>query len=167
MLEPARLLAVPAAALAHACAHEEVHAQAFGAVLAAEARALAQRFGALSTTDAAARVASGLLHEAATRGSDRRGTHRTLSQRKQTIAQHFGTTAETLSRIRARLHAQGTIAMPDYEITLLDTDAARSAAGNAHRPARRVRADPAAAPAPAGPGAESHRDGRPLHQLPE
>jgi CRP-like cAMP-binding protein len=119
--------------------------QALATVLAAEVATLVEDTRALATKDVLARCATWLLgHAQIEHDHDgRRVGGLRLAQRKRTIAQQLGTTAETFSRSLRQLSRLGLIDVQGYSILLRDADGLQRLA------------DPP--PARAGAGARSQR----------
>lgn len=133
---PVELLAVPLAAMNEACKLDPAFLQAYAAVLAQRVRELSDSLHDMGTTDVAGRVARWLLRQAKGLASDGTATV-TLTDRKGTIAQHLGTTSESLSRAFRRMSEAGLVEVHGYELRLRDLEGLRrlaSPAGLLHTP---------------------------------
>jgi CRP-like cAMP-binding protein len=99
--------------------------QALAAALSVQVAGLVEDARALATKDVLARCATWLLgHAQLQQGDDgRRVGGLQLAQRKRTIAQQLGTTAETFSRSLRQLNRLGLIDVQGYSIVLRDADA--------------------------------------------
>lgn len=137
VLTRAELLAVPLRALTAACARDEAFALAFGRVLATQARELHHRIVLMNQADAGSRLACWLVEQARQHHALRPGGRWTMVMRKQDLASHLGTTAETLSRSLTRLIRDGIIRVQRYVITVLEPDRLKALAAS---PVKRRRA---------------------------
>ena len=115
------LLAIPLTALNEACAIDHAFPQAYAAVLARRIRELTDHLQDLTGADVTGRVARWLLRQSPSQESAGSVQLR-LSERKQAIARHLGTTSESLSRAFRRLTDDGLITVRGYEVTLHDLD---------------------------------------------
>lgn len=118
----AELIALPLEALAKACAHDPALAMALMRITGTQLRSMRDRLWQVCTASVTARVARWLLQEAG--GHDaacREGPSVwTLSEPKQTVAQHLHMTPESLSRSLRQLCDEKLIAVRGYRVTLLD-----------------------------------------------
>jgi CRP-like cAMP-binding protein len=115
------LLAIPLAALTEACTIDSAFPQAYAAVLARRIRELTDNLQDLTGADVTGRVARWLLRQTPAHDGDGAVRLR-LTERKQAIARHLGTTSESLSRAFRRLTDDGLIAVRGYDVTLHDLD---------------------------------------------
>ena len=115
------LLAIPLDSLNEACAIDPAFPQAYAAVLARRVRELSENLQDLTGADVTGRVARWLLRQACEKDVDGL-TQLRLTERKQAIARHLGTTSESLSRAFRRLTDDGLIAVRGYDVTLHDLD---------------------------------------------
>jgi len=115
------LLAIPLTSLSEACTIDSAFPQAYAAVLARRIRELTDNLQYLTGADVPGRVARWLLRQAPSHEGDG-AVHLRLTERKQAIARHLGTTSESLSRAFRRLTDDGLIAVRGYEVTLHDLD---------------------------------------------
>jgi CRP/FNR family transcriptional regulator len=122
LLSRAELIALPLRDLGRACAADEAFALAFGRVLASQVREVQGRLLQLSQADVGSRVARWLLEQAVQHHALLVGGRWSMVMRKQDLASHLGTTAESLSRALARLSRQGVIRMQGYAITVLQPE---------------------------------------------
>lgn len=175
------LIGLPVNSLFTACARDPAFAQAFGRVMAAQVRNLNDRMSDITTVDVPIRLARWLLRRigaeeplpgpalasqvvastaegepgsAQTDDPSLKPIHLVLQERKQTIAQQLGTTAETLSRTLRRLAETGILEVHRHELTVLDLSALHTLAHppglrrrapaslRSHRPALRRVSDP-------------------------
>ena len=124
------LVAVPLVALNEACTLDPALLQAFAAVLAQRVRELSDSLYDMGTTDVTGRVARWLLRHAQGPASDGTATV-TLTERKGTIAQHLGTTSESLSRALRRMSDASLVEVHGYELRLRDLEGLRRLASPA------------------------------------
>lgn len=122
------LLALPLSELFAACTQDTALAQAFGRVMAGQVRSLNERMNDLTTVDVPIRLARWLLRLIDPEGAVQMPIRVVLQERKQTIAQQLGTTAETLSRTLRRLADAGIVEVRRYELTIHDVSALHSLA---------------------------------------
>lgn len=115
------LLAIPLTSLSEACTIDSAFPQAYAAVLARRIRELTDNLQDLTGADVPGRVARWLLRQVPSHEGDGAVQLR-LTERKQAIARHLGTTSESLSRAFRRLTDDGLIAVRGYEVTLHDLD---------------------------------------------
>jgi CRP-like cAMP-binding protein len=108
--------------------------QALATALSVQVAGLVEDARALATKDVLARCATWLLgHARLQEGDDgRRVGDLQLAQRKRTIAQQLGTTAETFSRSLRQLSRLGLIDVQGYSIVLRDADALQRLAEPPH-----------------------------------
>lgn len=121
-LSPVELLAIPVQDLAAACARDPAFALEFGRVLATQVRDLRQDLSQWAQADVVARVARWLLRQAELHHALRSGSSWTMDMRKLDMANHLGTTAESISRTLRRLARDGYIRMRGYTITMVNVD---------------------------------------------
>ncbi|MFO1339403.1 MAG: Crp/Fnr family transcriptional regulator [Burkholderiaceae bacterium] len=117
---PVELLAVPVQALGEACTMEPAFPAAFGTVLAQRVRELNDSLHDLVSADVTGRLARWLLRQVPAYEHDGVPTV-VLTERKQALARHLGTTSESLSRALRRLSDDGLVSVKGYEITLRGT----------------------------------------------
>lgn len=115
-----QLMSLPLTALARACQRDADLTLACGRVLATQVRRLNDQLQELCSADVGARVARWLLQGATQAGTGPQGARWRIRERKQDIAHHLSTTAESLSRALRRLCEAGVIDMRGYEITVRD-----------------------------------------------
>lgn len=116
---PVELLVVPLATLSEACASWPSFPFAYAAVLARRVRELSDSLHDLVSADVIGRVARWLLRQAPTNARDGAVTV-VLTERKQAIARHLGTTSESLSRAFRRLANDGLAEVNGYQVVLRD-----------------------------------------------
>ena len=119
-LDHVELLSIPVRRLIAACASDEAFALAFGRVLAMQVRELHEDLTQWAQADVVARVSRWLLKQAELHHARHPGAHWTMDMRKQDMANHLGTSAESVSRTLMRLSREGYIRMRGYTITMLD-----------------------------------------------
>lgn len=110
----AELLALPLDALAQACGQNPAMAMALMRIAATQLHSLRDRLWQVCTASVTARVARWLLREAGSRDTW------TMSEPKQTVAQHLHMTPESLSRSLRQLCDEQLITVRGYKVTLLD-----------------------------------------------
>lgn len=119
-LDDVELLSIPVSDLTAACALDGRFALAFGRVLAMQVRELHEDLTQWAQADVGARVSRWLLKQAELHHARRAGANWTMDMRKQDMANHLGTSAESVSRTLMRLSREGYIRMSGYTITMLD-----------------------------------------------